>query len=215
MNVKAIFSLFVIAFCCSCSHLPQIEKRHYRSGFYIDKKKESKTVVEKQEAVILPISSLPAAVMQTRIIDTSHKLIVLPPTEKTAGKSKHFHSQKTVAESKPVFIDPPREPFNKKARTAQVFFILARLTLIAAFIVSLFSLISTTLIVAGVAALFAFLAVLFGVWARKELAAQPPYERELGDKEAKQVIGRAVAGIGSAVFIVALALLIEWIKKQS
>lgn len=214
MSIKATFFFFVIAFCCSCSHLPQIEKRHYRSGYYIDKKNECKAVGEKQEAAIHPIPNVPAAVIQARVADTSRKLIALPPREKAFEKKKDFHSRKTVVKNNLVSIDPPKEPFNKKARTAQVFFILARLTLIAAFIVSLFSLISTTLIVAGVAALFALLAILFGVWARKELAAQPPYERELGDKEAKQVIGRAVAGIGSAVFIVALALLIEWIRKQ-
>lgn len=114
----------------------------------------------------------------------------------------------------PVVIDLPKEPFNKKAKAAQIFFVLAKLTVIAAFIVSLFSLLSTVFIVAGVAALFALLAMLFGTLAKKEIAAQPPYERELGEKEATHVIYRAMAGFASAVFIVLLALLIEWIKRQ-
>jgi hypothetical protein len=214
MEIKATFLFFVIAFCFSCSHLPQIEKRHYRDGFYINKKKENKPVAVKQESTFHPIQIPVAGIKTQEIRDTSRKLPVLSVQENVVEIKKNFLPEKITPEIQPISIDPPKEPFNKKARTAQVFFILARLMLIAAFIVSLFSLLGTVFIVAGIAALFALLALLFAIWARKELAAQPPYERELGDKEAKQVIQRALAGIGSAVFIVLLALLIEWIKRQ-
>jgi hypothetical protein len=211
MRIKATFLFFVIVFCFSCS----IEKRHYRDGFYIGKKKESKPVAVKQEAAFHPIPIFPFTGTETQeSTDTSRKSIVLSPKEKTVEKKKNFRSLKIAPEIKSISIDPPREPFNKKARMAQIFFVLARLTLVAAFIVSLFSLMSTSLIVAGVAALFALLAMLFGIRARKELAAQPPYERELGDKEAKQVIGRAAAGIGTAVFIILLAGLVDWLQGR-
>ena len=91
---------------------------------------------------------------------------------------------------------------------------LAKIVLVAAFVVSLFSLISTVLIVAGIAALFALIAIVFGSAAKKELAAQLPYEKELGEKEANDVVGHALGGIITAAFIILLAIIIEWLKKN-
>jgi hypothetical protein len=217
MKIKFTFFLFVAAFCFSCSHLPQIEKRHYRDGFYIGKKKDVTSITFNKDSAFQQRPVLAAVQKEaTPVQEVSQKASILPVRENTAIKKKdHFTEEKIVPAITPVPINPPKEPFNKKARAAIIFLVFAKLVMIAAFIVLLCSLLMTFFLLTGIAALFALLAVVFGLWAQKELNAQEPYERELGGKEAREVVVRAIGGLASAGFIILLAMLIDWIQREN
>ncbi|CAN5749813.1 hypothetical protein BH11BAC7_BH11BAC7_35610 [soil metagenome] len=248
--MKLISTLvFFAAFCFSCSSFREIEKRHYRSGFYINKHHEKsgkgKLFVLEEDffleegagnpprrkaavgringasADCVSVHVLPGIKTEVDLQKSSLEKRILPESENDQQKKNILlpkkiilARKKTAAEISSWPIETPKEPFNKKARAAIVFYVLAKIILVAAFIASLFSLLGTVLIIAGIAALFALLALLFGILARKELAAQLPYEKGLGEKEANEVVGHAIGGIVSAAFILLLALVIEWIKRE-
>jgi hypothetical protein len=220
MKLKFALFLFSTLFYFSCSSFPGIEKRHYRDGFYVPQYSKNKLPASSSDTAFAYVT----ADLQTGI-NTNQGLLTAPVIPASGNKSTEKRrvnlAKKNISQlviSVPEIpikpIELPKEPFNKKAKAAIVFYVLAKIAVLTTFIISLFSVLSTILIFAGIAVLFALLAIIFGLWAQKELAAQPAYEKELGEKQANEVVQRGLAGLGTAVFIVLLALLIEWIRNQ-
>lgn len=221
MESKFTLLFLLAAFCFSCSSFPGIEKRRYRDGFYVSKHhRENKLSAACSDSVsqnVLPDIKTEAKIQITFSEDQIISAVDANVEERknvSIRKKNALVQTKFLRDISPKPIEVPKEPFNKKAKTAVVFYVLAKIAVITTFIFSLFSLLSTVFIIAGIAVLFALLAILFGILAKKELAKQLPYEKELGEKEANEVVQRAMAGIVSAVFMVLLALLIEWLKRE-
>ncbi len=183
--------------------------------FYIAKKKANSSIAIKSDSAFQNIPAITVTGIKSRNV-SPQPLALSPLREKTGNKKKSdFEIPKTAPVVIPITIDPPKEPFNKKARVAIIFLVLAKLVMIAAFIFLLCSLLIPFYLLTGIAALFALLALVFGLWAKKEINAQEPYEREPGGKEAGEVVARAVGGIASAGFIILLAVIIEWIRRRN
>ncbi len=218
MTIKFTFLLFITSFCFSCASFSGIERRHYCDGVYFNKHhKENKFSAVNEVEIPNDMEEIKMEEVLNEI--HSEKVNDSVPGEKSEQKKTvALQKKNTFSKTKLSLtitpIEVPKEPFNKKAKTAVVFYMLAKIMLVAAFVISLFSLISTVLIVACIAALFALIAIAFGILAKKELAAQLPYEKELGEKEANDVVGHALGGIIAAIFIILLAIVIEWLKKR-
>jgi hypothetical protein len=211
MRSKFTFLFCIVVFCFSCGYLPRIEKRHFRNGFYVSKKSDPAFNAAGDSCSRKPV--IFSIELKTETVQGEQYLLPLP--DSITGKNQNaFVTEKRVPGIFPKAIDLPKEPFNKKAKVAVVFYVLTKIALLTTFIVSLFCVLSIVFIFVGIAIVFALLALVFGMWAKKELAAQLPYEKELGENEANDVVKHALGGIGTAVFVVLLALLIEWIKRQ-
>jgi uncharacterized ion transporter superfamily protein YfcC len=215
MSTKFTLLFLAIFFCFSCAHLPEIEKRHYRNGFYIGKNNNSKSITAKDsvDQKTPAISFVKAEAEKSFKVPDSVKFIEssIPITKKT------IHTKKKIQSAfipKPIEL-PAEEPINKKAKTAIVFLLLAKVTMLAAFVILLCSLLNVFFILTGIAALFALLAIVFGLWAKKEIAGEEGINKELGAKEADEVVKRAAGGLIGTAFIILLAMMVDWIMRRN
>ncbi len=207
--------IFPLLFFISCSQVVQIEKRHYRSGFYLERKSDKE---------ILSVNRQQDNVFERKINSTENHVVEI---HLNAGQNQNMYSDsKTFSEKQKEFTKktnntkpispkikvPKGEPINKKAKAAVIFLLFAKLIFLAAFIVLLCSLVTVFFLLTGVAALFAILAIVFGLMAEKEIANETGIDKELGEKEAKFAVQRALGGLLVSALIIFLALFVDWLR---
>jgi hypothetical protein len=207
--------LTVLFFFASCSFIPQIEKRHYRNGFYIEKGKEKNFSFKQNKkadsvsTIFIPEKLIPKKLFrQKKTVPVSLLKINSGKKEKIAVKKNC--NKITVL---PAIVLPKKEPINKKAKTAVILLIIAKLLLGISFLALLLSWLDIFFLIAGIAALFAILSMLFAIRAKKIIAQETGISKELGEKEADFVIKRAGAGLIGFVFIILLAVIVNTIQK--
>jgi hypothetical protein len=217
--LKFSWILFFLLFCFSCTHFPQVEKKHYRKGFYVENSYGREKEIEASQNII-PVKRK-AVTATTGRKDSTQPFFTMPATGGLVRQQKPGKQTIIASEKKhPVILSPPidlpkKEPMNKKVKAGIAFYILAALTLTASFILLLCSLLNLFFLLAGIAAFFALLALLFGILAKREIAGETLVTKERGEKEAQQVITRSVAGLAGYGFLLLLAILVNWIARRS
>ncbi|HET6992119.1 MAG TPA: hypothetical protein VFJ43_12375 [Bacteroidia bacterium] len=207
-----VFPLLFFLFA-SCNYLPQISKRHYRDGFYIERNNEHSFVLSEKHPVFTEPSIIPVKKIITRKINPELKIIPekeISPTAKKKTFVKKKISQKLFP---PAIVLPKQEPINKKAKAAVILLVVAKLVLGISFLALLLSWLNIFLLLSGAAAFFALLAIAFALWAKKEIGKETGVDKELGEKEAKFVIERAAGGLLVYTFLILLAIVINSIQK--
>jgi hypothetical protein len=215
MSTRFTLLFIAILFCFSCAHLPEIEKRHYRNGFYIGKNSVNKLCDSKdtlhQKASLIPFAKEKVEI-SCKLPDSVKFIVSSKPITKKDTHTKNKIQSALIP--KPIEL-PAEEPINKKAKTAIVFLLLAKVTMLAAFIILLCSLLNVFFILSGIAALFALLAIVFGLWAKREIASEEGINKELGAKEADEVVKRAAGGLIGTAFIILLAMVVDWFMRRN